>query len=264
LFVALVYGFATLLLGVGNQHFGGAERLPLVWFVVLFPILVLGVFYRLVTHYHGRLYSPRDYREDVTFLKTLPPEVQAARLQAEVESVQSLPALPEQPLVSSGSAQTPHVSTPPAASQEATDELRHRLLESERLGLLKVETERGLLFRRQVAVGEGQLVVFDGVATTETEFVVVEVKYLREPWVSARTIQDILHRALAAEALLRRRGEGRKLRLLLVFVIGKDTGGGISRLTRLLEAHLKDPPVMVEYEAYFFDDLQKEFGPTRA
>src|SRR5216683_3076936 len=80
LFVALVYGFATLLLGVTNQRFGGAERLPLVWFVVLFPVLVLGVFYRLVTHYHEKLYSPRDYREDWSFLKTLPPEQQAARL----------------------------------------------------------------------------------------------------------------------------------------------------------------------------------------
>jgi hypothetical protein len=37
LFVALVYGFATLLLGVSTQRLGCEERLPLVWFVVLFP-----------------------------------------------------------------------------------------------------------------------------------------------------------------------------------------------------------------------------------
>lgn len=262
LFVALVYGFATLLLGVSNQRANGGERLPLVWFVVLFPVLVLGVFYRLVTRYHGKLYSPRDYRDDKAFLRTLSPSQRAARLEKEVESVQSLSAQPDKPSMPSESAQTPHPPLSTAKTREDSEELRLRLLNAERLGLLKVEAEHGLLLRPQVAFGEGQLVAFDGVATNETEVIVVEVKYLREPWVSARTIQEILNRALAAEAILRRGGDDRKLRVLLVFVIEKDTGGGIPRLVSVMEEHLKNPPVALEYETHFIDDLQREFGQS--
>ena len=258
LFVALVYGFATLLLGVSDQRLSAAERLPLVWFVVLFPLLVLAVFYRLVTRYHGNLYSPSDYRDDTTFIRTLPPDQRAARLEAEVESVESLSAPPEQSATSIESGQAP--SRSPTATPEDANELRIRLLEAERLGLLKIESDRGLQLRTQVAFGEGQLADFDGVATSDSEFVAVEVKYLREPWVSARTVQDILRRGLAAEAFLRRRGDSRKLRLLAVFVIGKDTGGGIQRLRRVLESHLKDSPVSLEYEAYFLNNLRREFG----
>jgi hypothetical protein len=131
-------------------------------------------------------------------------------------------------------------------------------LQSERLALRKVETEKNLPLQKQVAFGTGQLLAFDGVADTPSEFIAVDVKYLREPWVSARTVNDMLQRSLAAEAFLRRSGDKRALRLLMVFVIGKDTGGGKARLTRLLESRLKDAPVAVDYEVYFFDELQRE------
>ena len=85
----------------------------------------------------------------------------------------------------------------------------------------------------------------------------MEVKYLREPWVSARTINEILQRSLAAEALLRRSGDKRPLRLLMVFVIGKDTGGGKGRLVGVLNTRLKDAPVAVDFEVYFFDELKE-------
>jgi len=262
LFVALVYGFATLLLGVSDQRLTAAERLPLVWFVVLFPLVVLGVFFRLVTNHHGKLYSPRDYRGD-TFVRTLPADQRAARLEAELEAVQSLPAPPDQTVVSPESGQAPSPSPPMAIPQDVS-ELRLRLEEAERLGLLKIETDRRLLLRTHVAFGEGQLAAFDGVSLNDAEVVAVEVKYVREPWVSGRTIQEVLHRALAAEAFLRRQGDGRKLRVLLVFVIGKDSGGGIKRLKGVADAHLKGSPVAVEYEAYFLDDLRREFGLGRA
>ena len=43
LFIVLVYGFAALVTTF-NSSFTPAERLPLIYFLVIFPVLVLGVF----------------------------------------------------------------------------------------------------------------------------------------------------------------------------------------------------------------------------
>ena len=71
LFIVLVYGFACLLFGFSSAHLGTNERLPLIWFTVIFPLIVLFMFFRLVTKHHDKLYGPGDYREDESFLKTL-------------------------------------------------------------------------------------------------------------------------------------------------------------------------------------------------
>ncbi len=49
LFIVLVYGIAALVFGFAATNLDGTERLPIVWFLVLFPVLVLAAFYRLVT-----------------------------------------------------------------------------------------------------------------------------------------------------------------------------------------------------------------------
>ena len=199
-----------------------------------------------------------------TLLSPLPADEQDARLQEKMEAVQPPPAANEELLVQDDiSSQVPQPSPQPGQTSEGPNELRDRLVESERLALRKVETEKNLLLHRQVAFGTGQLIAFDGVADTATEFIAVDVKYLREPWVSTRTTNDMLQRSLAAEAFLRRSGDKRALRLLMVFVIGKDTGGGKSRLARVLDARLKDAPVAVDYEVYLFDELQQEFSSER-
>lgn len=48
LFIVLVYGFASLVTAFGSG-LTATERLPLVWFMVVFPVLVLIGFLWLVT-----------------------------------------------------------------------------------------------------------------------------------------------------------------------------------------------------------------------
>lgn len=81
LFIVLIYGFAALIVGVSGQLAGG-ERLPLIWFLVLFPVLVLTVFAWLVSAHHTKLYAPSDYQRDEAFL-------QAAKKEAEVATALS-------------------------------------------------------------------------------------------------------------------------------------------------------------------------------
>jgi CheY-like chemotaxis protein len=70
LFIVLVYGMAALLTGVGNSM-SQSERLPLVYFLVAFPVLVLAVFAWLVSKHANKLFSPADFRDEENYVRTL-------------------------------------------------------------------------------------------------------------------------------------------------------------------------------------------------
>jgi hypothetical protein len=72
LFVSLIYGFACLVLSTSLNNLNGQdERLPLVWFIIVFPIFILITFIYLVINHHGKLYAPSDFSNEENFVKTL-------------------------------------------------------------------------------------------------------------------------------------------------------------------------------------------------
>jgi CheY-like chemotaxis protein len=68
LFIVLVYGFASLVT-VFTGSFTPAERLPLIYFLIAFPILVLGVFSWLVSKHSGKLFAPSDFKDEENYVK---------------------------------------------------------------------------------------------------------------------------------------------------------------------------------------------------
>lgn len=68
LFIVLIYGIAALFLSFAKD-LSVAERLPLVWFLVLFPILVLSAFLWLVSRHGNKLYSPSDFKDEENYVK---------------------------------------------------------------------------------------------------------------------------------------------------------------------------------------------------
>jgi len=68
LFLVLVYGFAALVAAFASS-FTSAERLPLVYFLVLFPVLVLIVFAWLVSKHSGKLFAPTDFKNEENYVR---------------------------------------------------------------------------------------------------------------------------------------------------------------------------------------------------
>ena len=66
--LVLVYGLAALVT-FGSANLEASLKAPLIWFLVLFPLTVLGVFMWLISKHPSRLYSPRDFRGDDAFLE---------------------------------------------------------------------------------------------------------------------------------------------------------------------------------------------------
>jgi hypothetical protein len=104
LFIVLIYGVAALVLGLTADNLDNGLKWPLVWFLALFPCLVLLTFAWLVARYHTHLYAPSDFSDQKLFL-----ELQAKvtnnehRIQVLAEvtpnvRIPDIPAAPSQPL----------------------------------------------------------------------------------------------------------------------------------------------------------------------
>lgn len=93
LFLVLVYGLAALVI-VFASSLSSAERMPLVIFLVIFPILVLGVFLWLVIKHSQKLYAPRDFRNEENWVRMQLVTV-ASLTAAEKTEVSDKPISPE-------------------------------------------------------------------------------------------------------------------------------------------------------------------------
>jgi CheY-like chemotaxis protein len=68
LFIVLVYGFASLVTAFAGS-FTSSERLPLIYFLISFPVLVLLVFAWLVSRHSGKLFAPSDFKDEENYVK---------------------------------------------------------------------------------------------------------------------------------------------------------------------------------------------------
>ena len=76
LFIVLVYGLACLVIVTGGS-LSSIERLPVIYFLIVFPFVVLGVFTYLVSFRTWELFAPGDFKKEETYL-----ELQKMRLSA--------------------------------------------------------------------------------------------------------------------------------------------------------------------------------------
>ena len=87
LFIFLIYGMTAIVLGWSAEVLALDNQTRLVWFMVIFPVIVLIVFFWLVTRHHTKLYGPGDFRSDDSFLRgvgSAPPKALGERLEKEV------------------------------------------------------------------------------------------------------------------------------------------------------------------------------------
>ena len=70
LFVTICYLIAGLVFSIGLDKLNGAEeRLPFIWFIIIFPVIIFIVFVLLVCFHHEKLYGPTDFKNEDNFIK---------------------------------------------------------------------------------------------------------------------------------------------------------------------------------------------------
>ncbi len=237
LFIVLVYGIAGLVLGSSGNSLENSHKTILVWFLVLFPLVVLATFSWLVTKHHRKLYAPSDFRNDEGFLRALGPEEQRLKLERETEEV----------IASDQSGDAPHQQ-----GIVETSSVKSTLLLAEELALREVQSELGVQINRQVSIGVD--LDLDGVFAKGGSGYGVEVKYIRKD-----LERSSLHPLLRNFASSLRKYNYNNFQFFLVLVT--DEGAHISpeRIENLAK-YANELKVPFQHRIYKLRDLREKYG----
>lgn len=246
LFIVLVYGFACLVLGVSGNTLEPNERQPIVWFLVLFPLLILTAFYLLVTNHHKKLYAPSDYRDERLFFSYQSDEQRTKRLAQEVERIESLEAAGER--------------APEQARASGT--IRASYADAERLAFLAIEQEIGQPFPKYVEIRTNNRVEqFDGVLVTDKEAHLIEVKYFSRPTFKREFLEAVVHRASGFiwNTTMDEKVERETIVLWLAIVVDFDKTA-LPAFQKKVEESVSSELFEVRLRFYHMNELREKYG----
>lgn len=245
LFIVLVYGIAALVFGFSGAELEPIQKWPLIWFLVLFPVLVLILFGWLVASHHTKLYSPTDFPDKEGFFRALTPFEQKQRIDEEIQTMTAELQSVDSFKISQGEAKN-QISL-------AIPNLRSKYMVAEELVFRELEAEFKWPANRQVGIFGADLGI-DGAIMTRDQFIAVEIKFTQRPnW--NRLVQSALsHISKIANHL--HRGS----RFLLVVIsqgLSEEERASASVKNRQL---LKNAEQDIELKAYDYDELAKKYG----
>lgn len=213
LFISLIYGFACFVIGIASNNLESNERLPLVWFLVIFPFIVLLAFVYLVVNHHSKLYSPLDYRDDKSFLETINKDHKIAKEYDESQfTIQKEELLP---LADKGNVnKTTQIKTEILEFNDFKD----KYLKIENSAIKLVENIYCSEVRRDVRIKGLMKAEFDGVILKEDEIIFIEIKYVRSLTMSDHIVNSLRDISIQLQQFSIKADIERKVTLLIFLV----------------------------------------------
>ena len=185
LFISLIYGFACLVMGISADKLEPNEKILLIWFLIVFPIIVLGVFVFLVVYHHKKLYSPSDFREDKSFLETFDKNQKIINEFRETSS----PELEIKNVEVKG--KTKLEKSAIKSSQLEFNDFKEKYIQIEDSVLERIENIYCSTVKRNVRIKGLPNAEFDGVINKEDEVIFIEIKYVKSLTMSSSIIDSL-------------------------------------------------------------------------
>ncbi len=226
LFVSLIYGFACLVLSTSISNLKGEnERLPLIWFIIAFPLIILIAFVFLVVKHHEKLYSPSDYRADDAFIQTIGKDKIKEKQLKEVKELEEAKIneniVVEEDLKSEKINNEKQIEkVEPETTKESKEQLLSIYKNAELWATKEISLKYNVLFKNNVSVNiQSRKIELDAFGTSEKGNYIAEIKY----WKSNKSdrnlklsIQEFLSQHKHLESTFGR--NNRDFKLIVVFV----------------------------------------------
>lgn len=228
-----------------------------VWFLMIFPLLLVLLFFLTLNFNHKVLYAPSDFKDEENFFKSFQPASPTEReekLRTQVREIEAeVPKETRQDLESRAPAA--RVSTS-AISQR---DIRARYSLAEELVLNKIAKEMGQPVRRDMRfTTPGRNFIFDGVVITKEKVTAIEVKYFRDARSIANRFKEVFYAILdAAERL----PDEMRNRFSLVLAVATDAPAeDHERLAKRLYSLIGVTPFPVDVRIFSLEELEREFN----
>lgn len=240
-----------------------------IWFLMFFPIGLVGVFFLTLNFNHKVLYAPSDYKDEDNFLKSFgkaTTQEKEIKLREEVEDAENTSSEDDGSVSDSHEAQ---------ASENQTDILKHsqsavsnvdrheslmaNVSLAEKLAILKLSKDMNLDFKTDVRfeTPSNRKIIFDGLALHKNQIHAVEVKLFRSEHIHPSRLEKVL---LESELMAGQMKGIDSKELILHFVAVIDNPEvDVKRVKNLLARYVGKYNVNVQIHVVTLSDLTKEF-----
>lgn len=241
-----------------------------IWFLMFFPIFLVGIFFLTLNFNHRVLYAPSDYKDEKNFVNPYgkaSPEEQGNKLREEVEEIEAEDTAEK-------SSTTEHTDNNKKEAELAHDKfmsaaklnsIRNRQLMAdvtlaEKLAVNKLTKELGLNFKTDVRLefpDSNVRAVYDALAIDDSEVHAVEVKLFKARHVDPSRLAKVLEQSeLAAQSF---RGIAPRNFTLHIVAVMDTPEVEVSMLKHNLESFAKRYKVKVKIHITTLNDLQNEY-----
>jgi len=257
LFILLVYGIASLLIGIGGKTIFSENQIwLLVIFLIGFPLIVLAVFYWLVTRHHEKLYAPKDYQNDDAFLKTISitkASKEEIREKYEKEQIIQNAIVQVSGVEAKSSVGEVTVTVKDEDIPTPMDLLTYNdVINLEEKAIHQLEQKYSIEFDRNVKLGfeDDQTIIDAGYINSKTkQFYIAEIKMLKSSF-AAEIIYALLLRFIQIQAVFNRV----EINLLIGILHDENKELIDSKIKKLT----KDLPIKVQLEYFNISNLEND------
>lgn len=243
-----------------------------IWFLMLFPVFLVGTFFLTLNFNHKVLYAPSDYKNEDNFLKSFgkaTSQEKQEKLREEVEEAEDKTSIEGRVSESvdndtlsqddsSKSGPTEH-ATNFATHSERHASLMANLALAEKLSIMKLSKDMGLEFRADVRfeTPSGRRIIFDALALDRDKIHAVEVKLFRNEHVSPLRFDKVL---LESELMASQLKGIDSKELVIHFVAVIDNPEvNVSMVKNRLARYINRYNVNVKLHVITLDDLKNEY-----
>lgn len=248
LFIVLVYGIAALVFGLSGAQLSEPQKWPLIWFLVLFPVLVLLLFGWLVSSHHTKLYSPNDFPNEDGFFQALSPEARSKKLEREAKELVLSKTNKDSP--SNNKASGSNID----AENILLSDARSSYIIAEDLVFRELEEELEQPIQRNVGVF-GRDFGFDGVVIRGRRFTAIEIKMTR----LSKWRDSIIRKAFGNLSKLAEEFPKHTDFILAIVTDGVSTEDSKRELQEC-QHRIQELPVNIQLKHYDFEALKNKYG----
>lgn len=250
LFISLIYGFACLVLSTSISNLNSPdERIPLIWFIICFPLIILGAFIYLVVKHHEKLYAPSDFRDDNSFIETMSRKKIREKQEKEAELLNSAKEendIDEKDKEKANGEEPKNVIVSNLSLDKS--EITKRFANSEKWAVKELELKYKIPFKTNQRLVSGNIrLELDALGRDTSKVVIAEVKY----WHSQRSIKPLLlsiQEFVLKMERFKRVFINKKIELVIVIVFDEITKSNLNIINGFIDELNYD--VRIEYRQY--------------
>lgn len=241
-----------------------------IWFLMLFPVLLVLIFFATLNFNHKALYAPSDWKDESNFFRKFSQATEEERQRklsdevAAAEAVSNTQA-PEGQRNSPDQQQTKQPAAlpgpPPIDIAKLNRERIERYSAAEKSAIVKLATDLNLPFERNVVFHptKSRRVVFDAVAIEQEKISAVEVKLIFNDFPTRSSSDKIL---LEAEKVAKSiKDSGREFVLHYVAVLDNEKIDR-ARVESKLRQYLNEYEFNIKLHVFTMEELGSNFAPV--